>query len=99
MYENRRIKDLAVKVDSREPNSTLELVKRFYPNATKEQLSIGDIAINNIAIELKSLEDFVKSIMDKRFRNQLYNLLMNENIDTYYVIYGNWDEINKFSNI
>lgn len=99
MYENRRIKDLAVKVDSREPNSTLELVKRFYPNATKEQLSIGDIAINNIAIELKSLEDFVKSIMDKRFRNQLYNLLMNENIDTYYVIYGNWDEINNFSNI
>lgn len=90
---------LEVSVDSREPPDTYKLVVKQFPNAKIEQLDVGDIVYKNIAIELKTWGDFIQSIMDKRFKNQLYNFLLNTEIDGYYFIYGKWTDINKYSKI
>lgn len=91
--------DIIPSVDNREPPDTLERVRKIFPNAIQEQLKVCDIVYKNVGIELKSINDFVQSIMDGRFRKQLYNLLMNEQLDSYYIIYGSWNEIRAFSNI
>ena len=88
-----------VLVDNREPDSTIEKVKVFFPSAKKIKLDVGDIFFKSVAIELKSFQDFIQTIMDKRFRNQLYNFSINKDIEGYYIIYGNWHDINKYSKI
>lgn len=95
-----------VYVDINEPNDTLELVQRLYPSAIGVKLEVFDILCKNIGIELKSWQDFIKALIDrkdKRYRNQLYNILetmqINPELNAFYFIYGNWNEINKYSQI
>jgi len=97
------VEDFVVLVDNREPPDTHGLVLKQYPNAIIVQLEVGDIVYKNIAIELKTWDDFIQSITAKgkenRFKNQLYNFFLNKQIDGYYFIYGNWTDINKHSQI
>lgn len=91
-----------VEVDDREPSDTLQRVKVFFPKAKKARLNVGDIVYKGTAIELKSWSDFIKAITDKedkRYRNQLFNFYINPEIDAYYFIYGDWEEIDKYSMI
>lgn len=93
---------LEIIVDPREPKDTFEKVKKICPNAKIEMLDCGDIGFKQVAIELKSWSDFVTALVSKeddRYRRQLYNFLINQEIEGYYVIYGDWSEINQFSNI
>ena len=72
------------------------------PLATVVPLLVGDIVYKQIAIELKSWSDFITALTSKkddRYRKQLYNFLINEEVDGYYIIYGNFNEINKYSQI
>lgn len=95
--------DFEVKVDNREPQDTYDLVIIQYPNARFEQLDVGDIVYKNLAFELKTWGDFIQGITAKgkenRFRTQLYNFFLNTEIEGYYFIYGNWNEINEHSQI
>jgi len=93
---------LEIKVDVREPDDTLNRVLKMCPLAKREQLDVGDIVFKQVAIELKSWSDFVTALTSKeddRFRRQLYNFLINKDIEGYYIIYGKWSEINSFSHI
>lgn len=93
---------MEILVDVREPDDTLKRVLTICPLAKREQLSVGDIAFKQVAIELKSWSDFITALTSKeddRFRRQLYNFLINKDIDGYYIIYGDWSEINQYSNI
>lgn len=93
---------LEVLVDVREPDDTLEKVLKLCPLAKREQLSVGDIVYKQVAIELKSWSDFITALTSKeddRFRRQLYNFMINKDIDGYYIIYGSWTDINQYSNI
>ncbi len=93
---------LEVKVDIREPDDTLQKVLKICPLAKRDKVDVGDIVYKNVAIELKSWSDFVlafTSKKDDRFRRQLYNFLINKDIEGYYIIYGDWSEINAFSQI
>lgn len=97
-----KIEDLIVEVDSREPDDTLSLIQKLCPNAIKTQLDCGDIGYKQVRIELKSWSDFVTALVSKeddRYRRQLYNFLINPEIDGYYIIYGKWSEINEYSKI
>lgn len=93
------IKDLEVLVDSREPQDTLILVKQLFPKARFKQLEVADIVYGSVGIELKTWEDFISSITDARFKNQLFNFFLNPDIRGYYLIYGGWKDINKHSQI
>jgi len=93
---------LEIVVDKREPNDTLEKVQKICPLARFDILEAGDIGYKQVAIELKSWSDFVIALTSKkddRFRRQLYNFLINKDIDAYYIIYGSWSEINEYSHI
>ncbi|KKM87251.1 hypothetical protein LCGC14_1270940, partial [marine sediment metagenome] len=93
---------LEVKVDTQEPDDTLEKVLVFCPLATRAVLSIGDIVYEHVAIELKSWADFINAFTSKsddRFRRQLYSFLINKEIEGYYIIYGRWEEINEYSQV
>lgn len=100
-----KMEGLQVKVDTREPIDTLDMVRQFCPLAVRKKLIIGDIAFGNVIIELKTYMDFVASVKDLRFRNQLNNMkeTLKENYDDepgfYYFIYGNWDDIKTHSDI
>jgi len=89
-------------VDKREPNDTLEKVQKICPLAKFDILEAGDIGYKQVCIELKSWSDFVIALTSKkddRFRRQLYNFLIIKDIDAYYMIYGDWSEINSYSHI
>ncbi|KKM15034.1 hypothetical protein LCGC14_1635800, partial [marine sediment metagenome] len=93
---------LEVKVDTQEPDDTLEKVLLFCPLATRAVLPMGDIVYEHVAIELKSWTDFINAFTSKsddRFRRQLYNFLINKDIEGYYIIYGRWEEINEYSQV
>ena len=93
---------LEVIVDKREPNDTLEKVQKICPLAKFDILEAGDIGYKQVCIELKSWSDFVIALTSKkddRFRRQLYNFLINKDIEAYYMIYGDWSEINQYSHI
>ncbi len=99
---DQKLAILEVKVDVREPDDTLERVLIFCPLAKREQLDIGDIVYKHVAIELKSWVDFINAFTSKsddRYRRQLYNFLINKEIDGYYIIYGEWEEINEYSQV
>ncbi|HEC39931.1 hypothetical protein LCGC14_0224550 [marine sediment metagenome] len=99
---DQKLAILEVKVDVREPDDTLEKVLTFCPLAKREQLEIGDIVYKHVAIELKSWVDFINAFTsrsDDRYRRQLYNFLINKEIEGYYVIYGDWEEINDYSHV
>lgn len=99
---NPKIEAIEVLVDSREPASTLEKVLKICPLAKRVYLDVGDIGYKNVAIELKSWSDFVTALVSKkddRYRRQLYNFLINQEIEGFYIIYGDWHEINQFSHI
>jgi len=75
-------------------------MQKLEPETIEKQLEIGDIAYKNIRIELKSFPDFINSLTDKktkRFRNQLLNMYINEELECYYIIHGDWVSMFKFS--
>lgn len=68
-----KMKDIRIVVDSREARSTIPtLLKKFERAAVEvEQLEVGDYLVaEGIAIERKSANDLVASIMDGRFIGQ-----------------------------
>lgn len=72
-----RVKDVTVYVDSREMRS--EVVKKLYEMAN---VKVGNynadyIVSDRVAIERKTVDDFVESIVDKRLFDQLINLKKN----------------------
>lgn len=94
---------MQILVDTKERNSdTFVLMQELEPETIEKQLEIGDIAYKNIRIELKSWADFINTLTDKktkRFRNQLLNMYINEDLECYYIIYGNWEAMFNFSQI
>jgi ERCC4-type nuclease len=62
-------------IDSREKNSLVvsELIGKKY-EIKLEQLNVGDYIIGDIAIERKTLNDFISSMLSKRLVEQLENL-------------------------
>lgn len=70
-------------VDSREPL----WVKEAFPDATIQQLEIGDIASDslNTIIERKHITDLASSIMDGRYRNQIATLI---NYPSFFIVIG-----------
>jgi len=70
-------KDVVVHVDSREMRS--EVVKRLYEKAVVkvENLNADYVVSDRVAIERKTVDDFVESIVDKRLFDQLIELKRN----------------------
>ena len=70
-------------VDNREP----DWVKNAFPDATIQQLEIGDIASDdlNTIIERKHITDLASSIMDGRYKNQISTLM---NYQSFYIVIG-----------
>lgn len=99
-----------VYVDTKEPlekrsadyKPTFDLIKKIFPTTELRNLDIGDIAWKHLRFELKTWTDFINALTEssgERFRNQLYNMYINPNLQCYYVIYGDWSEINRYSRI
>ncbi|BFH73497.1 3'-flap repair endonuclease Xpf [Sulfurisphaera javensis] len=67
---------LRIYADYREKNSGVpDIIKELGALVIFDNLSVGDYIISdNIAIERKSVEDFVSSVFDKRFFDQLRRL-------------------------
>jgi len=61
-----------------EPNDILEMLKLLYPNLKIDTLDVGDYLVRsentNIPIERKTVNDYISSICDGRYHNQLYRL-------------------------
>lgn len=98
--------DKEVKVDDREPPDTLAFVKRLYPSAIRKRIDVFDIQYKNVGFEFKTWGDLIVALTDKkenRFRNQLWNIFetlkQNPDLDAYYFIFGDWSEINEYSDI
>lgn len=102
-------KTMVVVVASNEPEarteeyeSTFKLILKYFPNSVKVPIELGDIIYEGCGFELKTFGDLINAIMHnngERFRNQLLNMKNNSNTDWYYIIYGKWSDINKYSNI
>jgi len=62
-------------IDSREKNSMVvaELIEKKH-EIRLEQINVGDYIIGDIAIERKTLNDFISSMLSKRLVEQLNNL-------------------------
>jgi len=93
---------MQILVDTKESSDTFALMQKLEPETIEKQLEIGDIAYKNIRIELKNWADFINTLTDKktkRFRTQLFNMYINEDLECYYIIYGDWAAMFKFSQI
>ena len=62
-------------IDSREKNSLIvsELIEKKH-EIKLETLQVGDYIVGDIAIERKTLNDFISSMLSKRLIEQLNNL-------------------------
>lgn len=82
------MKDEPVMVDSRETEHRKKLAKKHFNNITIKQLDYGDYVYKNIAVEFKTVKDFIGSVKEKRIFNQAIG--MNEEYSKHYIIvYGN----------
>lgn len=74
-------------VDSRETESRKKKAEKHFENIVVEQLPVGDYVYKDVAIEFKTVEDFIGSIKSRRIYNQAIN--MSEKFNHHYVIiYG-----------
>jgi ERCC4-type nuclease len=92
---------MTIVIDNRETAIIEEckniLGEKFKETIEVKQLSLGDIIIEDIVIERKTLQDFASSIIDGRYKEQGSRLedALNEGYIIYYFIEGN---LNHFSN-
>ncbi len=79
-------------VDDRQKEVDFSYVKRrlnrFYP-VTEVRLECGDVAFNNVGIEIKNAKDFVKSFYERDLSRQTANVINNYTIGLLVVI-GDW---------
>jgi len=65
-------------VDAREPERIVEMLKSMNVEAKRKRLDVADYVITHynyvVAVERKDANDYVNSIVDGRFFNQIYNL-------------------------
>jgi Fanconi anemia group M protein len=62
-------------VDYREKNSLVPaILKRLGFEVEFKELKVGDYILNEIAIERKTIDDFISSIVDKRLEHQIEEL-------------------------
>ena len=82
-------------VDNRETKKRKYKAEKVFKEIKIEQLDSGDYVYDNIAIELKTADDYINSIKNKRLFKQV--IKMAETYDYHYVIvYGNMQTaINK----
>ncbi len=70
--------EIEIRIDTREPDEIFNLFVQFQKKHFKlksDCLEFGDVAFKNeVGIERKTYSDFISSIMDGRFREQLYGL-------------------------
>lgn len=73
--ENKEIPKQKVTIDYREKNSLVvsELVKLGFEVEIKE-LKVADYLVKDVAIERKTVSDFISSMINQRLRNQLEEL-------------------------
>jgi len=100
--EKEETQNLSIIADHREKNSLAiaELVHSGI-KVTFEQLEVSDFLVNNIAIERKTVSDFLSSMISKRLSQQLQNmqqyeskLLLIEGIDEQHLYNDNEPGIN-----
>ncbi|MBU3912684.1 MAG: hypothetical protein KKB21_04595 [Nanoarchaeota archaeon] len=74
-HENPEQEKLRIVADNREKNSLVisELVSHNI-QVNFEQLEVADFLVNNIAIERKTIQDFLSSMVSKRLSEQLMNM-------------------------
>lgn len=73
--ESKEIVPHKVVIDYREKNSLVPaILKRLGFEIELKELKVADYIINEIAIERKTVDDFVSSIIDKRLEKQLEEL-------------------------
>ena len=81
------MKDNIVYVDSRETEHRKKMAQQHFPNIIVKQLDTGDYVYKDVAIEFKTVKDFIGSVKDHRVFNQAVK--MNEQYRKHYVIiYG-----------
>jgi len=83
LFKTKKIKNLQkpkITIDYREKNSLVasELVNLGFEIEFKE-LKVADYIVQNIAIERKTISDFISSMLNKRLLNQLEELKQYEN--------------------
>lgn len=79
--------DEPVKVDNRETEHRKKLAEKHFEDIQIEQLLYGDYVYKDVAVEFKTVKDFIGSVKDKRVFNQ--SVGMNEHYRKHYVIiYG-----------
>lgn len=81
------MKNEPVLVDNRETEHRKKLASKHFDNVMVKQLQYGDYVYKDVAVEFKTVKDFIGSVKDKRVFNQ--SVGMNEHYRKHYVIvYG-----------
>lgn len=79
---------MKVIVDNRETQKRKDRAKKIFDKIEIKKLDSGDYVYKDIAIELKTTDDFISSVRDKRVFNQSKRMI-NTYKDSYVIIYGN----------
>lgn len=85
-------------VDNREKNSMV--ISELISNSAEikfERLNVGDYIIGNIAIERKTINDFISSMLNKRLFRQIEELKQYKK--QFIILEGSYDDINNGMNI
>lgn len=78
---------MKVIVDNRETEGRIKKSKKFFNEVEVKKLDSGDYVCGGTAIEFKTTDDFIASVLDKRVFNQAVR--MNQEYEnTYIIIYG-----------
>lgn len=96
---------MKIYIDDREDDKRIEKIQDYFPEiCTVKRLDVGDVIIqrgggDDIAIEVKTVNDFVNSIKNRRVQKEA--LQMKEKYPhSYIIIYGKYSKINnKYSKI
>ncbi len=68
----QRAEGPTIYVDTRESKSIIACLEKMGANVQEEQLEVGDFVLSeDVVVERKTVDDFVRSIMDNRLFNQL----------------------------
>lgn len=77
-----------VKVDNRETQHRKKMAEKHFEDIIIEKLEYGDYVYKDVAVEFKTVQDFIGSVKDRRVFNQAIG--MNEEYaHNYVIIYGN----------
>lgn len=88
---------MRITIDDREDNKRQEALKKAFPHICFiERIEVGDIIIEQddkptIAIEVKTIPDFISSLKNKRLDKELIS--MHEKYSySYCIVYGDWSK-------